>query len=440
MSSFINSVMKNIREYKTQIISLMIFFFLCGRFYYLFGFIGHLKPTAPAPLIFIKDILLILVCVSYFGISKSQLKPEKKHLIAFALWLTSLSAVILVHFFSKSFNDWGQHYIRNVFLVFLAAPALYAWAQNKKNYLLEVFFYAGLMNALASIAQCLFLEDTLLGGQRPLGLVGDPISLTLVMFIFFVATIFKQFPIWLAALLYILSGYVINISGSFSATASAVTGLAILFYFFYSEKQTKKIMIPIAFLLVGIFIPMKNDYNSVKHKAWVFVWGKAVGYVGTEYHPATLSSEKNLYESMNNGRSISMAATSDALNLDSASPATDTEGKKINRFLKLAFGDYLNPVYSRYDSTPAVLIVNWGVVVLVLFYLTILIVLAKFLFYFIRNKPKLSSEQMFAFFCVVIITTCGFANSIWYRSPINFILLLSLMILMNANQTNLTKA
>ncbi len=426
-----SSLIKNISSNSILRVAILIFLFFCGRFYYLQGFVGHLKPTAPAFFIFLKDFVLILICLSYFPLRNSAKKTPKTHIIAFIFWLLSLSTILAIHFFAKSLHDWGQHYVRNIFLLFLATPTLYLWSLNKKNYLIDIFFYSGLMNSLAALTQIFFLEDTLLGGQRPLGLVGDPISLNLFMFIFFVALLFKKLPFWLSAALYIMCGYIINISGSLSATAASAIGLASLAVLFRLSRNHKNLIMPFVFLLIGVFIPMKNDYNSVKHKAWVFTWGKLVGYVGTEFHPATLSSEKNLFESMNNGRSKSLEIATEAISMNAPVVAQES---KLHRVLKLLFGDFSDPVYSRYDSTPAVLIINWGLGILILFYLTIIIILAKSILTFWRNKNAIPVNQLFAFYCAISITACGFANSIWYRSPINFILLMSLILLLNTSQ------
>ncbi len=430
------SFIKNISSNCVLQVSILIFIFFCGRFYYLQGFVRHLKPTAPVFYIFIKDFILVLICLSFFSLKKWSKKTPSSHFFVFLIWLLSLSTILAIHYFAKSINDWGQHYVRNVFLVFLATPSLYLWSLNKNNYLFDIFLYAGLMNAIAALAQILFLKETLLGGQRPLGLVGDPISLTLFMFIFFVAIIFKKMPVCLSAILHIMCGYIINISGSLSATAASVIGIVALFMLFRLSKNKKNLILPCLFLLVGFFIPMKNDYNSVKHKAWVFTWGKIVGYVGTEFHPATFSSEKNLFESMNNGRSKSLNIATEALSMNTPSVAQES---KLQRGIKLIFGDFSNSVYSRYDSTPAVLIINWGLGILILFYMTIIIIISKSLLEFWRNKKNLPAEQLFAFFCVISITACGFANSIWYRSPINFILLMSLILLINTDSKKFTE-
>lgn len=424
----------------SDLFALLVIFFICGRFYFFYGFSGHLKPIAPLVLIFIKDVVLISICCFYFLFRQNNSSSINKKI--FIVWLVTLIAISLIHFKSKSIADWGQHYIRNILLVLLSAPAIYTWSSKHKNSFVKIIFWAGILNIVAAIIQILAAKQALLGGTRPLGLVGDPTSLTIILFIFLFCIPFYNFTSYINFFLILISGFIINISGSLSGTLAAITSFLMLAAIWALNSiirkkiiaptiSLKKIIVICSAFIISFLIPTNGNLDSLFNKTKVYIYH--MGYLNQKElaeHNQAREDEGHLYESMKNGRTFS---TKTAINRFENLASVSTEESLDTKILKVLFGNFIDPVYGRYDSTPTVLIMNWGVIVLLLFYLTILYT------FYISIKKMICSESisspihLICFFCLCNITICGFLNSVWYRSPINFILLISITILLNSN-------
>lgn len=401
-------------------LELLAMLVVCGRFYYLMGFVGHLKPTAPMPFLFIKDVFIVLVICSFFLLPKANAPKWLKTLLV--VWLTAFGAIACVHFFAKSFSDWGQHYVRNVLLVLATAPALYRWAANPKLFNLNRFlFWACGANILAAILQELFIPETMLGQSRPLGFVGDPISLTAIILIF-VAVILTQPMSTFRLIIYsMISGYALNMAASISACLSAafaaVPTVLFLWKYLNSEERKKlflKILLCLIFLIAGLLIPHRKDYDNLTERI------KVLYNNNFEKRTPQSTEQELLYENLKRGRSQSFQITKESINTE----------KPNHDLLSLWIGGYKDPTYRRVDSTPAVLILNWGLLNCLLFYFTFVFLIIHFSkkIVFAKNynsTPTLFKKHSLAIFCLIEILLLGMLNSVLYRSPLNFIIALA---------------
>lgn len=421
MSFFLEKNFKLFGKIEMSPLEFLALLVVCGRFYYLMGFVGHLKPTAPMPFIFIKDIFIVLVICSFFLLPKANAAKGLKTLLA--VWLTAFGAIACVHFFAKPFAEWGQHYVRNVLLVLATAPALYRWAANPKLFNLNRFlFWACAANIFAALLQELFIPETMLGISRPLGLVGDPISLFAIVLIFIAVILTQQLSTMRLIIYSVICGYVLNMSASISACLSAAAAAVPTVLFLYKylnfaerKKVLLKIFICLTFLLAGLVIPHNRQYDNLTERI------KVLYNSYLQKREPQSEADDLLYDSLKNGRAQSLEITKQSMSSE----------KIENNLLAFWIGEYKSPMYRRVDSTPAVLIINWGFALCMLFYGTIgflLIFWMKKNFFeknFINN-PNLQTLATDAttMFTLISLSTLGFLNSVIYRSPLNFLLVL----------------
>lgn len=400
-------------------LELLAILFICGRFYYLMGYVGHLKPTAPVAFIFLKDILLILIILSFFFLRKTI--GAQKYQSVFLLWLVFFIGVAIIHLNAKSISEWGQHYLRNVILVILSIPALYRWTNSKINFNFnKVIIISSFLNIIAAISQELLLPDTLLGKSRPLGFVGDPISLTALILIFQVAIWLEELPILPTVILSIISGYTLNMAASISAALASAAALIPIFVMLFKKLQLEqrksllhRFWISLLSIFIGLAIPHHQQYDNLTER----ISALRNNYEKQE-HKGT--EQELLYENLKRGRSQSLQITKESI----SSEKTERDQ------LALWIGGYKEPAYRRVDSTPAVLILNWGLINCLIFYFTFIFLITHFgkkIIFSKSNSLRLLpfKQSSLAIFCLLQILLLGFLNSVLYRSPLNFIIALA---------------
>ncbi len=396
----------------SRVIELLLLFVLCGKFYYLFGFTGHLKPVAPQAVIALKDLVLVALgaVALYFG--RSQLFA--KEFIRFWLGFGLLTLVSLIHLsFAKSLHETLWHYWRNVLLILIFFPPVVLWMRRQQLQLSRLMSWCLALQLLGVAVQYFLRRETMLDGQRPLGFVGDPIILS--------ATCFACLPYllqlsraWWVYLVVFLSGVTINMAASVTSFFSfGVAGIVLTYFIlqlpFRQVFQLKNLLAIIVFL-AGFAVPFQGVEDGLAARVWSVVRVQADKY----FHVGLGSGPIKNVEAMMQGRVASNQRTFDQCSISADS---------VEPYLRCFFGNYTSPGYVRVDSNLSSMMNNWGVLGLAIFYGCSFWVLLMAFRMFMADKSQI--ELLVHAYCIVQILILGFFNSIIYKFPLNLIMVFS---------------
>lgn len=402
-------------------ISILTILILAGRFYYLLGFTGHLKPTAPVFLIMLKDPFTLLLTSLGLLLPPSELPGWIRKLFYWAVGI--LLVIILAHFSAKSLWDWIQHYWRNVFLIFMLFPVyLRAFSQGEKFNYIQAFSIFAFLNIAAAIIQNLFFPEGMLDHVRPFGLVGDPISLSALTIILIPVIIFYFKPLWAVAISAFLVGHVLNLGASVSACFSASVTYLGLFLLMLVNKELRsflwnlrlKIVTFLLLFMIGFSLPSRthDDLQGRVKVSFIFLAAKILD----REIKFENQDEIQKFGSLSSGRNRSFALSSKNLSLD----------QFLEDPLPLLLGDIHTDVYQRLDFNPGVILLNWGLIACLFFYFAYIALIYKCISVISRNLIVLQKKVtlIFAMNGLVLIFILGFLNTIWYRTPLNMVLVI----------------
>lgn len=403
----------------------LLLLILVGKFYYLLGFFGHLKTLAPLYVILIKDYLLILAIVLFFRpFSFSEFKNVEKVWTVIFAWMTFIA---ILHGLIKPFHDWGQHYVRNILLIVAFFPAAYGIVAKTANLNIPRLLYiAGWLNFIVALYQAFLNKSLMLDGTRPLGLSGDPISLTFLLMLW-IPTLAYFSPWWFSLLVAPFVGYLLNLAASVSAFGTGSVGLLVLIFFgvLFCRNAVwfKKVHIGLLCIILGaclgMFVPVKSPENSLTGR-----YGMLFSYIHNKADETQPVSEYTVQrvEDLSKGRIISQTSLLEFCPLRSI--------KEFSLLSQCLLGGYKSDIYRRFDSNITTIVFNWGWITVILTYLGIGLIwirgLKKLILSY-KTKDKSSSFELFLD-CFIVAGTIalGLTNTVFYRFPINFLFVVGL--------------
>lgn len=198
---------------RLSVAELSFFLLLCGKFYFLFGFVGHLKPVAPVAIIAARDFFVLAFILLSLPWWRRQMIFDQKSMVIFILILFLSSLLHLDNFSALSYL---QHYIRNSIIPFSAFLCFLAIFQSKYRLAwIPLLVAFATLNSIIALAQVHFFDELTLDGLRPLGLVGDPIVLSFFSVIGFYALLFLPCQVFVSPLAF-LFGIVFTVGASVS--------------------------------------------------------------------------------------------------------------------------------------------------------------------------------------------------------------------------------
>lgn len=229
-------------HFRLSIAELSLFLLLCGKFYFLFGFVGHLKPIAPVAIIAVRDILVLAFILLSLPWWRKEMIFDQKFMVIFILLLFLSS---LVHLDNFSAFSYVQHYIRNSIIPFSAFLCFLAIFQSKYRLAwIPLLVAFATLNSIIALVQLHFFDELTLDGLRPLGLVGDPIVLGFFSVIGFYALLFLPCQVLVSPLAF-LFGMIFTTAASLSVAVALV---------FSSLITTATLLLAVSFKPVFDFI------------------------------------------------------------------------------------------------------------------------------------------------------------------------------------------
>jgi hypothetical protein len=370
---------------------------LCGKLYFLFGFLpGSHLPAAPIWIIGLRDVFLILFLS--FGLVTALKKTvhfplERTKPLFF--YLASALVIALLHLFLvKDLETFFQHYIRNAWIPILVIPfSLFLLEKHPQFSLKKVILTFSFFNIVASILQILFFRD-LMWQTRPTGIVGDPLISSAFILL---STFFLSFSDWRSYLALILGAVVIYASSSISAFLAWVSALLAISFLFRNSLSTKKALVTVAL----IFGTLGGFYAS---DSLARNWGLIDGF---DSKISALASGEHWSVS---GRILS--------NLAPFKMCTES-------FRRCIFGDLLSEEYHKVDATWASLTLNWGVFIAALYFIVFLVLPFKIIY---KSKDR-NQQYQFAVLVFFFYWAFSFFNSVPYKHPLNILFYFCLAII-----------
>jgi len=364
------------------------------------------------PMIFLKDFLIFFFIIIFFKLPKIKINRSLK--IIYSVLMINIFSVTLYQFFYKGFSEWGQHYVRNVLYIFLTIPTLFSLLKNKLIDLERIIIVFNSLNILSFIYQYLFSKQTMLDQLRPLGLVGDPITLQIltIFSIYYISKrLYENFSI-IGYIFLLLSGLIVSTTASVTAFLSA--GLAgfclVIFLLFFRKcdlKVTKKLTPLFISVILTLFIPTRDNNHRLTGRLKVV----ASGLFGIQFQNTNQQELKHLSQ----GRIYSIQNTV-LFNNHETNIFED-----INFYL---FGAKLKD-YINFDFNPGVLYINWGTIFLILFYGIQIVIIYKSLCLYLHLTNSTVKLKLIMLTCLILtVNILSMGNSIVYRYPLNLFLIL----------------
>jgi len=361
---------------KNHFFNILLAVILCGRFYFVFGFTGMLKPIAGYSAIFFRDALFLFLVFTtgylYLPDVKDWFIRYKKIVVGIA---TLFAVTILLHATSKPDAVLAQHYLRNIFLYTLMIPVVAVLLKNKKintHIILNSFL---LVNLLFSVVQLIWLPDAMLDETRPLGVVGDPIVSSLFNYFFIFKMLFEKLNIYKLATIVIAC---ICLDAQASVTALTCVGLAgvliVTLDFYYYKKYLLKLVSFLALFGFLTFVNVKN--NDLSDRILTVYYGTLGRYLIGQ-HDAQRNetfehlSRERLKVIQGNNLFSNNANVSEDVDDDVAQPGFEKPESYIfgeQSLLTILFGDYYQNRYYIVDSNLVSIFKNLGLVSLIIYY------------------------------------------------------------------------
>ncbi len=402
---------------QSRVIQWLIWAILFGKFYFLWGFSTWPKSAAPIPLVFIRDVF-VLGFIGYIFRNFLDQQFLKKKWMLFVPASMGLFLGLLHLLNEKSLEIWGQHYLRNFTLPLLIFPAgvLLFNSKNKISIgqILTFFFW---IDIAISLLQKNFFPNLMWGG-RPTGLLGDPLINSMVLFWgwFSILQTALQNPNVRNRTLFLLA-----------------TGLFALLIQFLSSVSALLAMIGALVFLTAISGKFRSSIFSFLLRIKLIAMIGVISLVGATFY---FSKNTNVFEAdlmMNK-----LTALTDGLLCQGEQCAKihwSLQGRiKSNMraielcqesFSKCLWGNFSSGQYERLDSTVASLMVNWGMLFTIVFFIWIFLTMVR-----VHKSLDLSSDKDPDCYLwnVIFISSLIFSlfNAVMYRYPVNIFMYLSM--------------
>lgn len=461
----------------------LIILALCGKSYYLIGFEGHLKPIAHWSIILFKDVFLWLaLAISIHPIQK--LLQEKKMLFPIVGLVSTFFLISLVHLFgAKGLAGWAQHYFRNVISVFLFFVAGLSLFRNKgfEGRYNQMFLVFLVLNLVTASLQLFFFPSGLLDRIRPLGLVGDPITLSILIYMSMPLAL-ACFDWKISAVLLFFGGCILNSSASVSAiAATSVASLAVIIGWWKINWQKVRssrvewklryaVLIPI--FLSAFWVKTYSPRDTLLGKTTSAVAGvfqkilefqnrqsEAVAAPVSVLLPTEAPNDvPKPVEAMAQPSALPPPAeTPVAVKLESMETVADsheakgrmeflaqgrlrslkamlrlclpTDEKYQPHFLKCLFGDFTDENYIRVDSNLSSLTLNWGLIGFLVYYIFVGWICWKsfrLLTFGYELDAKVKGQVYLSFWIVLNVLGLDLSCANIYRYPVNLLFMLAL--------------
>ncbi len=385
---------------------------MCGKFYFLFGFSsGSHLPQAPTVFMLFRELTLfsLLTTLSCSLTRQSIFDLSKISFLRFySLLFVAGIIVSTIHFINtKDTITVLQHYIRNnVFVSIIFPTSFLFFAHNKSFSFRKVVLTFAIINVAISIFQLLFFRN-LMWATRPTGIIGDPLinSAFILISFFFLIQNQDDFAKKIINYTFITSSicvlYAASSISALFAWGSAIAAssfikhqISIQFKNAHTNWLRKMKMLTICFLLFVAVYQIPIIRSNLK--------------IDTQVEQKIHSLISFLYCKENCDQphgSISGRMLSYQLGIDHCK-------KGLSQCL---VGDFLSSKYSRLDATWSSLLINWGLIYTVLYYIVFLVAPLKK----ICSIKFWTLELQFASFVYFFYWAFSLFNCVFYKYPLN---------------------
>lgn len=405
---------------RNHFFNLTIALILCGRFYFVFGFTGMLKPIAGYSVIFFRDVLfLFLVAITGYLYLKDFRELFNRYKVAVIGLAVLFASIVALHAISKPYEILAQHYVRNIFLYTLMIPVVAILLKNRKINIHIILNSFLLVNLIFSVVQLIWLPGAMLDESRPLGVVGDPIVSSLFNYFFIFKMLFEKLNIYKLATVVIAC---VCLDAQASVTALACVGLAAVFAvtldFEYYKKYFVKLLSFIAIFSLLTFIDVRN--NDLSDRILTAIYGTVGRHMVGVYDARRnetfehLSRERLKVIRGNNLFSNRITVSED---LDEAVATRAGETQKDSylvgeqSLMTVLFGDFYQERYYIVDSNLVSIFKNLGLLSLIIYYWCLAYIV--WLAYKLNNQDS----RKVIFFTVSVLWLGLFCATI-YKYPI----------------------
>ena len=431
----------------SQWLFLLLLICLSGRFYYLLGFVGHLKPTSPIPLILMKDFFALIIHVIFFFIIYKDLKKgASRYRLMLPVVLFSMLLVGGIHFLHLSFLDFAQHHLRNYFFYL---PFILYGTYFKKIFGERLFYKLLLslssISSFVSVIQIHLFSESLFD-FRSLGVSGDPNANSFVILVGIGVLFLNLLKVErvLSFALLALHVYALDTTKSLSGIIAFVFGFIPVVIFVCRKYGIKYFFIRalmFLFLFVSIFYSSyKNDHrtSTLRKVELLLSWAeksdsgiKGVKIVAGRIDELDVLNEFFERRHAPNGVSSNFSSflaesfnskRTDHLSFGYLKYLSFNLYEYSKKYLSILVGDLNIPRFVKGDNLYIVLFVNFGFVSL-LFFISILLFNSFYVLSIFRKVTLNSSDKssIFFFSLVIFFFVFGAAHGVSYKFPNNII-------------------
>lgn len=383
------------RGVSLDIFSIGFILILCSKFYYAFGSQG-INPIVPVYVILIRDVI-IWSFLLYFGIKHRKYIFEVKFFWYF--WGIAFLISIAQFWIAKDFQTWAQHYFRNVLSYLLIYPVVYAsFRAGEKLDLKRVLTTVFIIDLAVSYFQ--LLSSNFHG--RPLGIFGEPIVNSTFLYIGLCSLFFSRQLVW-GVIAVMVVAPLLYFAASLTALFSFMLGMAMM-VFVKSTLRGRVVwcFVAVTLMLSSYFIvgSLKSHLNSSSVSNFDGITGKLF----------------LLYDNLTcdtpwcHSRSWSLEGRVQS----NYAPIKLCQSSVVN----CLFGNFDTANYERVESTWGSLVINWGLIVCIAFFMWLFLDL-RILFSDAIRKHDVDS--MYVMLSVTLLVFLA-VNVIIYRLPLNFLL------------------
>lgn len=387
---------------------------LCGKWYFLFGYIPDTRTTtAPLWAVFTRDLFLFSFLTIAFWKFRSELWGPRQKIFS-DRFLKVFSAVFIFGFLigllhlanAKSFETFGQHYLRNVLFpsltVLLAAPIFMRGENFDFRKVIGTF---ALINVVISLLQ-IFFWPQMMWVTRPTGMLGDPLLCSGFLLL---ACPFLPFKNWRQ------SGFSLGVLALGAYVLFAASSLSAVLSWFAAS------ILVVALSFRGL--QLRNWRNLLKP---LLIAGISLFILGT------LLSSDALTDRLSPNHRIDQktAALLSSFFCDEdecENQHWSVKGRLISNRQGLEFcqdnpafctvGDLKSPHYYRVDSTWSSLTLNWGFVFMLAYHLLFFVWPLKQIFTLRTWSTELRFSALVFFFYWIF----SLMNAVFYKYPINIL-------------------
>lgn len=376
---------------------------LCGKFYFLLGFVpGSRQPIAPPSVIMMRDLLLIIFLGGCFWFGRSQIWAQRKQMFWFFVFL--ITALIFAGFQftgEKKAMEILQHYLRNALLPLLAFPAGYFVFSRFENLRFQKAISAfAVINIILGVVEIFWRKD-LMWVTRPTGILGDPLLCSAFLLLGVGALNFRGLGTKTLSLALIVSGSMVLFAAS-SLSAWVSWGLAVLAIGWMAWRRGQN---PVWLKALGIFIFAAIVLLAVSQSSYMSQYMSNADRLDQKAERLKDSLLCLGSECKASHRSVSDRIYSNRLPFE-----------KCAEDLSICLlGDLKGPKYHRVDSTWSSLTINWGLTVMLLYYFV-------FALYSWRKIISIKNWNSEIQLCVLVFFFYwGFSvmNTVIYKYPLN---------------------